>query len=298
MRFVCAGPILLICLLPIGCSPSDEGDTERSDRAVAPEDLYEAPRQAASSDRSEETAPNDEAPRSGEEPGEPDRRARPPALEPPLRRAAGLIAERRLETARDVIEAFLSEHPEHGPATFLLGLTHHEAFNYGKAKPLFERAIELEPEYHPVYHFYGWCLYHLGEADAAREAMLQHLEFSPGEGDSHYVIGLIHLDAGRVDEAEQRFRKAVEYQEGVRGRQGSLANAHAGLGRVHALREQWEQAREHLETAVTLFPPHDEAWYQLYRVMLRLGEDEKAALALERHEEVSRHADRATGFPE
>lgn len=292
MRLVCAGLILAIFFLGPGCERPENRESDRTDPAAAPEELFERPREMTGNDNAEDS------PGDRNDPGDTDRATAPPPLEMPLRQAAALIAERRLEHARHVIDEFLGEHPEHGPATFLLGLTHHEAFNYGKARPLFERAIELDPEYHPTYHFYGWCLYHLGEAETAREAMKTHLEFSPREGDSHYVIGLVDYDAGRIDDAADRFLKAIEYQEGVRGRQGSLANAHARMGQVYAQQGELEKAREHLESAVTLFPPHDEAWYQLSRVMLRLGEDEKAAIALERHEEVSRHARRNTGFPE
>lgn len=208
------------------------------------------------------------------------------ALDPELVELFRMIGRGDMEAARRQLVPHLEEHPADGQAEFLLGLSYHQEFRYGAALPHFERARELAPMYHPIHHFTGWCLYYLGEPAESRAAFERHLELMPREGDSHYALGLIAQDSGDLDAAEDRFRQAIELQREMPHRAGSRANAHVGMAEIQARRGRLDDAERELRTAVSLVPNHDEAWFQLYRVLTRLDRPDEAAEALKRHESI------------
>jgi tetratricopeptide (TPR) repeat protein len=212
----------------------------------------------------------------------------PPTLHPSLTPSFELIQQDDFLQARLRLQAHIEQQPNDGHAIFLFGLSFHREHRYDVARRHFELAAELAPDYPPLHHFLGWANYYLGEADAARAAFERHLQLSPGEGDSHFGIGLVDLDEDRLSDAEQRFRAAIELQREQAGRVTALATAHAKLGEALARQGRLDGARDHLESAVELYPTHYEALYQLSRVLARLGEDEASERALAAHHEARR----------
>ncbi len=204
-------------------------------------------------------------------------------LPPRLGDILQLITDGRLDLARIRLQPILSRTPEEGRAHFLFGLTFHREMRYAQAREHFERAIELAPYYAHTYHFYGYCLYNLGELSAARRAFESHLAHVPDEGDSHFGLGLIHLAENRLDQAAERFRRAIELETQINRLKG-VAKARARLGETYDRMGRHEQARDELELATQLNPDLYEAWFMLYRVLIRLGEEEAADRALAEHE--------------
>ncbi|HRP63134.1 MAG TPA: tetratricopeptide repeat protein [Phycisphaerales bacterium] len=212
--------------------------------------------------------------------GSPDNRR---SLDPRLVPIAQAIEQGRISDARVRLQVYLADEPNDGQAIFLFGLTFHRDNRYDAARRHFERAAQLSPLYHPIHHFLGWCLYYLGEPEAARSAFEAHLALTPDEGDSHFGIGLIDLEEDRLKEAEARFRAAIELQKDNPGRVLAVAKAHSRLGDALMKQGRHEEAREHLERGTQMDPDQYEALYQLYRVLLTLGEEEAAERALQAH---------------
>lgn len=207
------------------------------------------------------------------------------SLDPRLAPIAQAIEQGRVSDARVRLQVYLADEPNDGQAIFLFGLTFHREYRYDAARRHFERAAELSPLYHPIHHFLGWCLYYLGEPEAARNAFEAHLALRPDEGDSHFGIGLIDLEEDRLEDAEARFRNAIELQKDNPGRVLAVAKAHSRLGDALMKQGRHEEAREHLERGTQMDPDQYEALYQLYRVLLTLGEEEAAERALQAHHE-------------
>lgn len=216
-------------------------------------------------------------------------------LPPQLDAAVNLIREGQFDRARYVTVDYMNRLPEdlQGLAEFVVGLAYHEEKVYGEARPHFERAIRLEPDYHLTYYYIGYCLYNLGDYELARRAFETHLSFVPEEGDSHFGLGLIALEEGRFDDAVTRFHSAIDLYEAAmaqrfnpKDRRREVAKCHARLGDVHFRQGRYGEARTELEAATELWPMHYEAWFMLHQVLLRLGEDELAAAALKKHDEV------------
>jgi tetratricopeptide (TPR) repeat protein len=196
----------------------------------------------------------------------------------------------RGETGRSrlALTGYMNSHPQDGQAVFLNGLTYHREKSYALARKHFDRAIEMSPEYYATYYFNGWAAYYLGQLSEARNLFHANLAFQPENGDTHFALGLIALDLNEREEARKRFEKAIELHTGQPRRQPELAKSRARLGEVLALEGDLARAREELEAATKLNPRAYEAWYQLSRVLTRLGEDDAAAVALRRHEEEER----------
>jgi tetratricopeptide (TPR) repeat protein len=216
-------------------------------------------------------------------------------LDAELSRAFHAIEFDRLAEARLHLQERLSRDPDDGVALFLFGLTFHREHRYDMARRHFERAIELVPNYHPLHHFYGWCLYYLGEPQAARAAFERHLRLYPGEGDSHFGIGLIELDQDNLTDAIVHFRTALILHSRRDDRQLAVANVHAKLGEAMQRGGNHESARGYFELAVALNPAHHEAWYQLARVLVALGDDDGAERALDAHRALKERAGQTHG---
>jgi len=188
--------------------------------------------------------------------------------------------------------------PGDGRAHFLFGLSYHREKQYELARESFDEAVRLAPDYYATHYFRGWALYYLGEPDAARDAFLQHLEHQPREGDSHFALGLIALDMDELEESERRFRTAIMLSEETDGRTKELAKSRARLSDVLVRTDRLDEARRELELAIELHPEHDEAYFKLYRVCTRLGDETAAIAAKKKFEEIRQRERPGTSFPE
>ena len=243
-------------------------------------------------DKESPSAQNEQADTVSEAPHQPLK------LNRELSHSLRLIEGHQTGEARAALALYRNRHPDDGPAEFLTGLSYHREKRYGRARPHFERSIELSPGYHPTYHFLGWCLYYLGETDKSARAFEVHLTYLPTEGDSHFALGLIALDRDQLQEAETRFLRSIELQQNRTGRAAEVSKAHARLADISIRRGQLVEARDHLERATTLWPEHYTAFYKLSRVLTRLGEMDKAQEAFGLYRDGQDRARPARGVPE
>jgi tetratricopeptide (TPR) repeat protein len=199
-------------------------------------------------------------------------------LDSDLSRIFRLIVQRENGAARIQLNKYLKLHPNDGKATFLFGLSYHREQKYGQAIPYFDQAIKFDPKYAPTHHFRAWSLYYLGELEESRAAFEAFLKFKPDEPDSLFGLGLIDLDEDRLDEAALRFQRSIEILNAEKRNPDlkALSKAHARLGEVYERQENLQQAKTELTIATDQFPDHYEAYYKLYRVLVRLGEREQA----------------------
>lgn len=200
-----------------------------------------------------------------------------------------LIRDGRYAEAQARLAPVAADHPGWGRIHFYLGLAYHKDQLYGRARPLFERSIELEPDYRPATFYLGWALYYLGEPDKARQRFTTFLEHRPDYADAIFALGLIDFDADDVSAAERRFRRAVEIAT-VAADTAVEAKSRARLADVLIRVGKLDAARAELERSVELAPHNHEAWHKLSLVHERLGDSVKAAAAREQHGKTLKHA--------
>jgi len=202
-----------------------------------------------------------------------------------MARCLELIRAKQYEAARRRLQPIVLAHPGWARAHLLLALTYHEEQRYELARPLFARALELDPQERSVLPFYGWCLYYLGEAEASRRQFTAFLESDPDYADAHFALGLIDYDHDDLKGAAQRFGTTIRLAA-TAGDARTEGKARARLADVFIRRGELAPARAELERAVLLRPDAYEAFFKLSRVLERLGDHEAAARALAAHEEV------------
>ena len=222
---------------------------------------------------------------------------------PPLSRDLApifaLIKERQTGPARVRLRNWLELHPNDGQACFLFGLTYHREKKYGEARPWFEKAIAHAPDYAVSHYFLGWTLYWLGELTSARHEFEKYLQSNPTEHDSHFALGLICLDEDDLAGAERLLKRSIDLlKESKLDDKAALSRAKARLGEVYERTDRLEDARRELEEAVVLYPDHYEALYKLYRVLVRLGETQRAAEIHQQYVATRERVRPGTSFPE
>ncbi len=210
-----------------------------------------------------------------------------------------LIKDRQSGPARVRLRNWLELHPNDGQACFLFGLTYHREKKYGEARPWFEKAIANAPDYAVSHYFLGWTLYWLGELTPARREFETYLQSNPGEHDSHFALGLISLDEDDLAGAERLFKRSIDLlNESKLDDKAALSRAKARLGEVYERTDRLEDARRELEEAVALYPDHYEALYKLYRVLVRLGQTQRADEVHKQYIATRERVRPGTSFPE
>lgn len=210
-----------------------------------------------------------------------------------------LIRQRHTGPARVQLHNYLEAHANDGQACFLFGLTYHREKKYGEAKPWFEKALQFAPDYAVTHYFYGWTLYWLGDLPTSKREFETYLKSNPSEHDSHFALGLIALDGDDLDEAQRLFKRSMELLEASKiDDKAAMSRAKARLGEVYERQGKLAEARGELEQAVTLYPDHYEALYKLYRVLVRLGDNDKADAVRKQYVETLQRVRPGTSFPE
>jgi tetratricopeptide (TPR) repeat protein len=171
----------------------------------------------------------------------------------------------------------------------------------------------------------GGCYYLVGKYDEAVKAMLQASRLAPGNPSVYALLGLVYDAAGPLQETiEEKFRDYIKthpddatarYFYGKfllaqsRGRAGTnldeageelgkaialnpaLAQARIDLATLLRMRGDFLAARTQLEAAVKLDPASSEAYYQLMQVYRKLGQPQKAVVALQKFRQFKNQPD-------
>ncbi len=202
---------------------------------------------------------------------------------------AALIRVGRFGPARIRLKQHLEDHPEDGQAKFLFGLSQYLEAQYARAQPHLEQAARLEPGYFVTFANLGWCYYYLADLDRAAACFRHFLRFEPAgvaRGNAHFALGIIALDRSRDEPAETHLLEAIEaFTSAGDAAVTDRGKAHARLGELYLRNDRFEEARQELSQAIVMWPEHYDAHFMLYRTLLRLGEEEQAAAALQRYEE-------------
>lgn len=161
---------------------------------------------------------------------------------------------------------------------FLFGLTYHREQRYGSARGYFEKAISADPGFPTAHYFHGWATYYLGDLEASRKSFLSFLQMNPNESDTYFGLGLIDLDEDELASAEKNFRKAIDIENaaGPKSDARTIAKSHARLAEVYERQDRLHEAKDELVQATQTYPDLYEAYYKLYRVLIRLGDTQAA----------------------
>lgn len=137
--------------------------------------------------------------------------------------------------ARERLKPLVEQHPGWGRATLLLATTYFRERRFELARPLFARALELDPEEPFGRLALGWCQYYLGEVAEAAGSFEAFLAIEPEHAEGRYALGLAKLEQNDLAAAARN----LEHSAALAAAGGDavvLARARARLSELERLR--------------------------------------------------------------
>lgn len=187
------------------------------------------------------------------------------------------------EGYRSDLELILKRDPENVDAHYHLGRYYYEKQLFEEGLASFQRVVEIDPSHYRALYFLGWCYQAAGKLKEAEEHYRAAIEIIEKEG---AVYGWPFADLGDL-----LLSRGAE-EEGLGWLYRSIRNdpqlpyAHFKYAGALLVNEASEEIERHLRRAVDLDPGYAEAYYLLGRYYNKVGDREKAAVALQRFQEL------------
>jgi tetratricopeptide (TPR) repeat protein len=229
-----------------------------------------------------------------------------PQSSPAFLETQKLLAEDRLDEAKQKIQEQLKDHPNSVEGLNLLGIICSNQKNYPDALDAFQQALLLNPKSVKTHGNLANFYLAEGKPDLAEKEFKTALALAPADRDSNYNYGVfllskgapspavVHLLRVRPPTVESRFHLVRAYLElGKTSDALKVAAAlsterkddvqlHFTLGVLLASEKQYKTAQLELEKANALQPETFEILYNLGQTYLRAGDLTKAEPALNR----------------
>jgi tetratricopeptide (TPR) repeat protein len=219
------------------------------------------------------------------------------------RRFLALLGEGQTDDAARYLEAYLAIDPNHPSLQYNLAQLHHLAGRTARALPRAWEAAALKPDYRDALDALASLYLETEDFESAILVYADALILSPEDPTSWYNSACARFAAGDRAAAETELLRAVELDRGKVAKPDRRKPAKAGdtthsvsvevepiryralvlLGAIRMDRGERERALEVLDEAVRLQPDSPEAYLEVGRVRLALGENEAAKAAFEKY---------------
>ncbi len=155
------------------------------------------------------------------------------------------------------------------------------AADYEQAVTSLQQVVAVQPDSEAAYFHLGIAYFYLQQYPEALAAFRKAEQLTPTRPDLRLYIGHIYAAQGALEEAIAAYRQELFKLEGPQKTETLIA-----LGRTLARAGQLDQAQEALSRATYYDPKYVEAYYQLGRVYLQLGQPEEALEQFQQADEV------------
>ncbi len=152
----------------------------------------------------------------------------PDSSELRFQRSVTLIDAARYEDARESLDDFLPDLPEHGNVLFRIGCFLAQKGLFHTANDAFSKAIISDDSNAWAYNNFGLCRIELGEHQDAYAALLKAVELKPDSAEFHNNLANLCLQLFRLDEAVRHYQQALELKP-------EYVDACSNLGRAYRL---------------------------------------------------------------
>ena len=198
-----------------------------------------------------------------------NRRAPPPQ---PLSQVLGAKLEAalshhqagRLDQAKPLYAAILSQEPSHAEALRFLDIIAYQEGDSHQAVALIGKAIALRPDFFEAHSNLGLAHHALGQFDEAVASYRKALDIKPDCVEAHNNLGLTLHDLGKLDAAVAGYTKALAIKSDFTEAHNNLGNSLRDLG-------QLEEAAASYRKALAINPGFAEAHFNLGRLQLLTG---------------------------
>lgn len=151
-----------------------------------------------------------------------------------------------------------------------LALFNNDAF--GKARPYFERLLELGETKPHIYGKLAHCYYKEWEFEKAKEIYHQLIQIDESDPDPYFNLGHVFLKDRQVDSARYYIRKSIEVQK------PSFHREYRSLANIAREQEDLKSAFEYYKKAYNEEPADYMTYYQICAVADQLYKDPKVRL--------------------
>jgi tetratricopeptide (TPR) repeat protein len=187
---------------------------------------------------------------------------------------------RRVERAREELDAALVQLPGHPQVLALLGEVERQLGNPRRSLEVNRQALKADESFVEARYYVGLALLDLGQRDEAIRELERVVRSDPKRAEVHLSLGAAYLDAGRLDEALKALRQGTQIAPARADIRVQLARAYRSKGLLTKAEEQLKLAVP--EKAATLGAPldqHLESDLYLERGLLRLQQGRLEAAA-------------------
>ena len=183
-----------------------------------------------------------------------------------------LVAEKNVDRAIEVLDAYLRQNPRDGQALNLLASAHMGQGRHARAAQILQDAL-TQREDPQLRTLLGLSLLNAGKLADALAPLEAAYQRDPGQIQAGVALVNLHL-------REQRTRKAVDIAEALAKRQPTQAGLHNLLGLARRQAGDTARARAAFEQAAQLDKGHAEARLNLARLDIQAGQFDGAAARL------------------
>ena len=172
-------------------------------------------------------------------------RVRPPGLEAYLALARGLVHQRRLELAREILEGMLAAVPSYPMAGELLGVAHAGLGNREESLATILEAVRRGRDRPEARYNLGHFLIRYGRPAEALAHLERAVEMRPTMPAAWFRLAEAQAELGRLDEAERGYRRALALEPSLDGAYLALGRLLLSRGRRDEALRYWRHGAEH-----------------------------------------------------
>ena len=164
-------------------------------------------------------------------------------IDPEQSRATASLAtcylkNRLVKKSQDLLDAYLSRHPDDPAARLVQARTLMRMGDLGAAADSLRRVLKTNPDLVMAHYNLGYVAYRSRLYDEAEVHLKRACELKPDLPDAFYTLGLTYLALNRSAEAIASLEKAVQVDPKHVGARFNLANAYARAGRIQDSEKQ------------------------------------------------------------
>jgi protein O-GlcNAc transferase len=148
------------------------------------------------------------------------------------------LKNRQVKKSRNLLEAYLSRHPDDTAALLVQARTLIRMGDLEGAADSLRRVLRTNPDLVMAHYNLGFVAYRSRLYDEAEEHLKRACELKPDLPDAFYTLGLTYLALNRNPEAIASLEKAAQIDPRHVGARFNLANAYARAGRMKDAEKQ------------------------------------------------------------
>jgi len=160
-------------------------------------------------------------------------------------------------------------------AAYILGVAYIQTKQYAQAREAFAKMFGVPPDSAPAYLFCARMLLRLDFGPVAEEYGLKAVSLDPKLPMAHYLLGELYLYQSKIDQATSQFEQEMALNPGY-------ANVYYKLADAYSRIQKFDDAERLLQRSIWLDATSTGPFILLGKVLEKKGEPELAARALQR----------------